>query len=108
MSIDDPLHRFVLLGQKMQADVDAVLSGKRDEIKLLDIDAQHTSPLLPRTFELKLELTEFQAFAMAELCKRIGWQDVRQLSVADAEARNMIQATDRIRSALELAGVCVR
>lgn len=53
-------------------------------------------------------LTEPQAYALAELCKRITWSDVRSCAVDDDEARLMIQATDRIRGALEQAGIYVR
>lgn len=53
-------------------------------------------------------LTEAQAYALAELCKRIGWSHVRSLAVSDEEARLMIQATERVRGGLEQAGVHVR
>ena len=53
-------------------------------------------------------LTEAQAYALAELCKRIGFSDCRAMAVTDNEAREMIQATDRVRGALALVGVCVR
>jgi hypothetical protein len=54
------------------------------------------------------ELTEAQAFALAELCKRIGWSDARQLSVSDDECRARLVACDHVRSALQQAGVWVR
>ena len=55
-----------------------------------------------------VELPEEMAFALAELCKRIGWSDCRANAVSDAEAQRMVYATDRIRSSLEAAGVSVR
>jgi hypothetical protein len=58
--------------------------------------------------DLRASLTEAQAYALAELCKRIGWSDVRSMAVDDDEARLMIQATDMVRSALDLVGVRVR
>lgn len=58
--------------------------------------------------ELAVSLTEPQAYALAELCKRIGWSDVRTLSVDEDEARLMIQVTDRVRGALKQVGVRVR
>jgi hypothetical protein len=58
--------------------------------------------------ELRASLTEPQAYALAELCKRIGWSDVRTLAVDDDEATLMIQVTDRVRAALEQVGVRVR
>ena len=54
------------------------------------------------------ELTRPQAFALAELCKRIGWTDVRSNAASDTEALNMIAATEHVRSALEQGGVAVR
>ena len=53
-------------------------------------------------------LTDGQAYALAELCKRIGWYDVRTLAVDDQGARLMIQAVERVRGALEQIGVAVR
>ena len=53
-------------------------------------------------------LTEAQAYALAQLCKRIGWSDVRSIAIDDDEARLMIQVTDRVRGALEQVGVTVR
>lgn len=54
------------------------------------------------------DLTETQAYALAELCKRIGFSDCRAMAVNDAEAYDMIRATNRVRGALARAGVCVR
>lgn len=54
------------------------------------------------------DLNRDQAYALAELCKRIGWSDARALAVDDDEAYDIIRATDRVRSALEQAGVYVR
>lgn len=79
------------------------------EIKILAIDAQATRPPpMPRMVGVQLRLTEHQAYALAELCKRIGWHDVRANAVGDAEARNMIAATEHLRVALEYVGVRVR
>ena len=63
----------------------------------------------PRSVDVQLfGLTPDQAYALAELCKRIGWDDVRSLAVDDDQARLMIVATDGLRDALEQAGVYVR
>ena len=53
-------------------------------------------------------LTMAQAYALAELCKRIGFADARALAIDDNEARLMIAATDRLRGALEQEDICVR
>ena len=54
------------------------------------------------------ELTREQAYALAQLCKRIGYSDARSMSVDDAEARAMLVATDVLRAALADAGYAVR
>ena len=59
-------------------------------------------------FDLVVGLTEAQARALAELCKRIGFADCRALAVDEAEAYQMIGATDRVRRGLEAVGVRVR
>ena len=62
-----------------------------------------------RPFDLVVEgLTKTQAYALAELCKRIGFSDCRANAVDDAEARAMILAMDRVRGGLEQVGVHVR
>ena len=65
--------------------------------------------VLPRPVDLSISsLTEEQAYALAELCKRICWTDARACAVDDTEARNMIHAMARVRGALEDAGISVR
>ncbi len=63
---------------------------------------------MARNVTLTLELPEEEAYALAELAKRITWGDTRSLAVSDAEAYNMLYATDRVRVALSEAGVSVR
>lgn len=58
--------------------------------------------------EVFLDLSLTEGFALAELCKRIGWADVATLSVDPDEARAMLRACDVVRSALAAAGVAVR
>ncbi|HWH83476.1 MAG TPA: hypothetical protein VNU71_14690 [Burkholderiaceae bacterium] len=58
--------------------------------------------------DLVVDLPAEQAYALAELCKRIGWVDVRSNAAGDGEARNMLLAIERVRGALEQAGVSVR
>ena len=55
-----------------------------------------------------LRLTGSQAYALAELCKRITWAECRGLSVSEDECRLMIQATDLVRGALAANGFTVR
>lgn len=55
-----------------------------------------------------VEFTDAQAYALAELCKRISWSTCRDNAVDDQEASHMVGATDRLRAALERAGFSVR
>jgi hypothetical protein len=66
-------------------------------------DALPTSPI-----KAQLALSDAEAWALAQLVKRIGWSDCRALAVDDAEARLMIQATDRVRAALAAGGYAPR
>jgi len=62
----------------------------------------------PQPVTVTVELSEAQAWALAELCKRIGWADARALSVDEAETHQMIRATDRLAGALREAGFSPR
>ena len=62
-----------------------------------------------RPFDLVVEgLTEAQAYALAQLCKGIGFSGCRAHAVDDAQARAMVLAMDRVRGGLEQVGVHVR
>ncbi len=54
------------------------------------------------------ELDAEQAWALAQLVKRLGWDDCRRLAEDGQQARLMIEATERIRSALADAGIAPR
>jgi hypothetical protein len=58
--------------------------------------------------DVTLQLPERYAYALAELCKRIGWADARSLSVSEEECRLMLSACDQLRAALHQSGVSVR
>jgi hypothetical protein len=49
-----------------------------------------------------------QAWALAQLLKRIGWADCRALAEDEAQTRLMIEAIERVRCALAHAGVAPR
>lgn len=53
-------------------------------------------------------LTDGHAFALAQLCKRIGWVEVRANAMDESEAHLMIEAIERVRDALAVCGVVVR
>lgn len=63
---------------------------------------------MEQTVTVTIELPSSQAYALAELCKRLCWADARAMSVSEEETRCMIEATDRVRAALTRAGVFVR
>jgi hypothetical protein len=55
-----------------------------------------------------IEFDAEQAWALAQLVKRIGWADCRSLAEDDEQTRQMIQATERVRAALAAAGYAPR
>lgn len=55
-----------------------------------------------------VELPEAEAYALAQLCKRITWSDCMTLSVDRDECQRQINATNRVRDALARCGVVVR
>ena len=57
---------------------------------------------------VRLELDAEQAWALAQLVKRIGWSDCRSLAEDEAQTRLMIEATERVRAALAQAGIAPR
>ena len=57
---------------------------------------------------ISVELNRRQAWALAQLVKRIGWSDCRALAVDDDETQLMIAATERVRSALRAVGYAPR
>lgn len=54
------------------------------------------------------ELTNAQAWALAELCKRITWSDCRSNAVSDEEAYLMIDATAKLGAILARVGFSPR
>ena len=60
----------------------------------------HRSILMQELITITVELNAAQAWALAQLVKRIGWSDCRSLAEDDEQTRLMIQATDRVRAAL--------
>jgi hypothetical protein len=55
-----------------------------------------------------LELDAAQAWALAQLLKRIGWSDCRSLAEDEVQTRLMIAATERLRRALGEVGIVPR
>lgn len=61
-----------------------------------------------RTVTVTLTLTDAQAWELAQMAKRLGWSDWRALSVDEAEAYVMRDATDRLAVGLREAGYSPR
>jgi hypothetical protein len=57
---------------------------------------------------VRVELGAEQAWALAQLVKRIGWSDCRALAEDEAQTRLMIEAAERVRCALAHAGYAPR
>lgn len=57
---------------------------------------------------ITVELDAAQAWALAQLVKRIGWSDCRALAEDEEQTRQMIQATEQVRAALAAAGFAPR
>jgi hypothetical protein len=55
-----------------------------------------------------VELNPEQAWALAQLLKRIGWSECRALAEDEEQTRLMIQAVERMRAALVQAGYAPR
>jgi hypothetical protein len=62
----------------------------------------------PTIIRVTCDLSPEAARALAQLCKRLGWNDAMNLSVDEREANLQIFATGCLRTALEEAGVYVR
>lgn len=57
---------------------------------------------------VQLQLSDKQAWALAQLLKRIGFSDCRGLAEDDEQARLMIAAAESVRAALAEAGYAPR
>lgn len=54
------------------------------------------------------EMTEAEALALAQLCKRITFSDIRSCAVDDNEAYVIRDAVDKLQGALKAAGYAPR
>lgn len=60
------------------------------------------------TFELTVQITEAQAWDLAQFLKRAGFSDYRSNAVDNDEAYRMIDAANRVQRALREAGFSPR
>lgn len=58
------------------------------------------APTVPAQVDVALSLTADEALALAQLCKRIGFQDCRGLAQDKGEAYTMLDAITALRHAL--------
>jgi dissimilatory sulfite reductase (desulfoviridin) alpha/beta subunit len=54
------------------------------------------------------DLSEREAWALAQFVKRVGWSEFRELAVDEAEAYEIRSAIDKLQSALAGAGLAPR
>lgn len=57
---------------------------------------------------VSFELSEPHALALAQFCKRVGWQEFRANAVDDEEAYEIRAAVDTLQAALREAGYAPR
>ena len=57
---------------------------------------------------VQIELSAAQAWALAQLLKRIGWSDCRGLAEDEQQTHLMIAAVERVRAALAESGYAPR
>ena len=62
------------------------------------------APLVP----IPLAINEFQALALAQFCKRVGWAEVRQNAIDDDEAHLMMRTLVALQMSLEKTGFSPR
>ena len=60
------------------------------------------------TMDMHLELTDDQAYALAQFVKRVGWQEWRQNAVDDDEAALMREAFGQLARTLAEYGYAPR
>ena len=56
----------------------------------------------------QVELSDAQAWALAQFLKRVGWSEWRALAVDDDEARQMREACEQVRQELTYQGYAPR
>lgn len=58
--------------------------------------------------EVQIALKPAQALALAQFVKRVGWSEIRQNAVDDAEADLMVEAINKLMQALAEVGYAPR
>lgn len=87
-------------GRCIRATAAAVAGG-------VEFDYGDTPQLRP--FDLAVDgLSETEAYALAQMCARIGFNETLGLSISEAEARAMLRAIGKVQLGLELIDVRAR
>lgn len=60
------------------------------------------------TIDITLQLTPAEAWALAELCKRIGYTEIRAQAASEVEAQMMSNAMYKLAGELAVHGVAPR
>ena len=63
---------------------------------------------MPKTVQITVELTPFQAEELAQFIKRVSWNEIRQNASGDDEADQMRQALLLVERALKEVGYAPR
>ena len=63
---------------------------------------------MDHTITFQVDMPQDQAWALAQLLKRIGYSDCRTLAQDDEQAYQMIYAAERLRKAMAEAGIVPR
>lgn len=80
-------------------------------MNLRDIDAlihYLLSTTMEKPIEVTLQLTSSEAWALAELAKRIGYTEIRAQAANETEAHHMNNGLYKLAGALAVAGVAPR
>lgn len=62
----------------------------------------------PELVTVSMDLTDSQAWALAQFVKRVGWQEFRTCAVDDNEAYEIRSGVDALQKALANAGYAPR
>lgn len=63
---------------------------------------------MDKPIEITVQLTPAEAWALAELAKRIGYTEIRAQAASETEAHHMSNSLYKLAGALAVAGVAPR
>jgi len=74
----------------------------------MNIGPEDACPSEPVRVELRVELDDATAWALAQFVKRVCWSDMRGCAVDDSEAYQIRAGVDAVRAALARIGYAPR